>query len=360
MEVVARPGDLRGVLDGLAVGAKTIPVDGQGTLLAEAAGFLMSKFRLVVDGREVETELDRINFLRRTLRSSTVIDPPEELSIHSATIGAIFAAPLNGLPKKVEVPWDFYPAKAARVGAASVDEAGPLPSSLSKDDPVLVWKNFLKNPTVPTLVQLDPPRPVTIQLPLATLGLGLAGLLLLIRPPGGSRVPRGMRGRKPAAAALVLAILLWPFARVDVPVPGGGLEKLDAAKAEQVMHGLLRNIYMAFDYRDESSVYDTLAHSVSGDLLSDIYVQTRQSLVLRSQGGARVKVTDVEIEEAESEREGSRRLKVRCRWKVTGKVGHWGHIHRRTNRYNADFILEANGDTWKIVEQNLTQSERLG
>ena len=48
------------------------------------AEFLREHHRVEIDGRVVEGELARVNFLERTLRTSRVIDPPEELDVHSA------------------------------------------------------------------------------------------------------------------------------------------------------------------------------------------------------------------------------------------------------------------------------------
>ena len=80
---------------------------------------------------------------------------------------------------------------------------------------------------------------------------------------------------------------------------------MDEARAADVVGGLLRNVYHAFDYRQEERIYDTLAHSVAGDLLQRVYLETRGALELQNQGGARVKVKGVAIEAARPE--------VRCR-----------------------------------------------
>ncbi len=57
-----------------------------------------------------------------------------------------------------------------------------------------------------------------------------------------------------------------------------------------VLNSLLKNIYRSFDFREEEDVYDRLATSVSGDLLSEIYLQNRKSLVVTQAGGARARV----------------------------------------------------------------------
>ncbi len=46
-------------------------------------------------------------------------------------------------------------------------------------------------------------------------------------------------------------------------------------------------------------------------------------------------------------------------WNVAGSVGHWGHIHQRTNQYEARFTVEAIDGVWKITSLDVLQEERL-
>jgi hypothetical protein len=64
--------------------------------------------------------------------------------------------------------------------------------------------------------------------------------------------------------------------------------------------GLLSNIYQAFDYREESVIYDILEKSVAGELLTETYLETKRSLEIENQGGARARVKEVEIVELHS------------------------------------------------------------
>ena len=43
------------------------------------------------------------------------------------------------------------------MSAAATDEAGGLPYFLTPDDNVLRWENFLTNPTIPGLVEVEAP-----------------------------------------------------------------------------------------------------------------------------------------------------------------------------------------------------------
>jgi hypothetical protein len=46
-------------------------------------------------------------------------------------------------------------------------------------------------------------------------------------------------------------------------------------------------------------------------------------------------------------------------WTVNGSVGHWGHIHQRSNRYQAVLTIVAAQNQWKLQEMTVLQEERL-
>ena len=78
-----------------------------------------------------------------------------------------------------------------------------------------------------------------------------------------------------------------------VAFAASGSTRLSDEHTNELVGRLLHNVYRAFDFRDEERIYDTLALSVSGDLLEQIYLETRRGLELQSQGGARAKVKEV-------------------------------------------------------------------
>ena len=81
---------------------------------------------------------------------------------------------------------------------------------------------------------------------------------------------------------------------------------------------------------------------------------------LENQGGARVKVKQVELIETE-QRQPSEEAGItsRCRWNVSGSIGHWGHMHIRTNQYDAIFTVEPVDGTWKITALDLLEENRI-
>ena len=43
----------------------------------------------------------------------------------------------------------------------------------------------------------------------------------------------------------------------------------------------------------------------------------------------------------------------RSKWELLGTVEHWGHIHERNNKYDAEFQIELIGEDWKITDMKL-------
>ena len=129
--------------------------------------------------------------------------------------------------------------------------------------------------------------------------------------------------------------------------------------AGRVVSGLLHNIYLAHDFRKEEQIYDVLRRSVSGDLLTDIYLETRRGLELANQGGARAKVKAIELTELEASPAKGGGFVATATWVVRGSVGHWGHLHERVNRYRAELDVRPVDGAWKVVELELLQEERL-
>jgi hypothetical protein len=317
------------------------------------AEFLREHHKVLVDGVAVPADLARINFLRRTLRNSTVIDPPEELDTISATLGVIFVYPTEGLPENVTMEWDLFDEWIDVVPVAAVDQAGPLPSVLTPEYPVLEWQNFLTTPVLPTLIVTEAPPSFV-----ARSMVWLRWVLLLVFVGSIAWVLRAVRSdpRKLVApviaASVVLALAVGAFWMARGAT-------LNDERANDLVAGLLHNIYRAFDFRDEEQIYDVLDESVEGDLLTQIYLETRRGLELRNQGGARAKVKKIELIELETSAGRNGGFVAHVTWNVAGSVGHWGHIHTRKNQYQADLDIQPINGVWKLKSLELIEETRL-
>ena len=351
-EIIARPIDLQHWIDLGLDGRQTIPIEAQADLLRRVAEFLRGHQPVEIDGVAVAGELARVNFLERSLRTSRVIDPPVELDVHSAIIGVIFVYPTDGFPQRVTMDWDLWSDRIQQIPAASVDQAGPLPVLLEPDWRVLEWQNFLKHPELPTLRLLaEPPSSLARGYWMLRWWLLTATVLALTLA-----VARQLKRRAGIAAVLVAAGV------AHLVILGIWLSR-DAAlsddRAGEIVAGLLHNIYRAFDFRDEEKIYDVLARSIEGELLERVYLETRRSLELVNQGGARAKVKSVELVEIAAEPADEGAFVAQATWNVGGSVGHWGHVHERRNRYRAELRVSPRDAVWKLSALEILEEERL-
>lgn len=352
VEIIVRPLDVQQWRDVGLDGKRTITPEMYGSIQGQVAEFIGEHLNLTIDGQPIEPMLDRVHFLWRTLRNSAVIDPPEKLSVYSAQLGVIYLVPRTELPQEAAITWDLFSEKIQVVPGAATDEAGPLRYFLTPDDNILKWQNFLQNPTVPTMIDIDAPPgwgPRVLGVA-GWFGIAVFAFLLSRIMTEFSRTSQLPRRETVAAGIAVVVSGLALYV--------GFGARINAAKSKEILNALLYNVYRSFDFRDERTAYDMLARSVDGELLETVYLETRKGLVLESQGGARAKVNEVEVLEADSKPAESG-FRSRSTWIVNGSVGHWGHIHQRRNQYQAEFTVQPVDGTWKITGMELLSEERL-
>ena len=285
------------------------------------------------------------------------------MDIATAIVGVIITYLTDGLPQLVTVDWDLFADQIQKVPATATDPAGPLPTFLTPYDNVHTWNNFLKSYTPPTVANVSVYETVSkLQLPVPSL-LCLAALLLTAiwswrryRSSGPVLIPLVS-----GLLLLTAVVLLYPYGRFEVMRPAAMLKSLDQQEAQTILNSLLKNVYRAFDFREESDVYDKLAIFVSGDLLADLYLEQRKSLVVEQAGGAQAKVAKVGINQVtvqDSVRHPGA-IDLRASWTALGTVGHWGHVHSRQNQYDAIVTIRAVAGSWKIIDLELLEEKRL-
>jgi hypothetical protein len=148
---------------------------------------------------------------------------------------------------------------------------------------------------------------------------------------------------------MTIAFLMYPFIRTSASVSFISNWKPSKERTGILLNDLLTNVYRAFDRRDEDAVYDRLALSVTGDQLTDIYLQNRQVMALENRGGARAKVDEVNILEVfEVGRSENQAIIADAMWTVRGSVNHFGHTHYRQNQYRALVSFINEDEVWKI------------
>ncbi len=362
-EILARVKDLEGWIDLGLRGNEFVEADENEQLKKRVGEFFLQRDKVLIDGKQLRPLLDRTAFVKYSMTGSTFLEQPEQLPINTALVGVIITYLTEGMPQKVTSEWDLWSDRIQKVPADAIDPAGPFPSYVTPDDNVLTWTNFLKTYKMPTVAE------VTLDESLTTLKIPLASVLcLLALLPFGLQIRKRRKNGGPIGfhiglVALLIAgsVLLYPFLKVAVARPAAMAPKMTDKKAVAVLDSLLKNIYRSFDFREEEAVYDRLATSVSGELLSAIYLQNRRSLVVTQAGGARARVKQVEILDVEVNHLDERPLGLlfHAKWTAMGTVGHWGHIHMRKNQYEANITVEPLDEAWKITDLELLEEKRI-
>ena len=362
-EILARVKDLSAWIDLGLRGDEFIEADENEPLKKRVGEFFLKQDKILIDGEQLRPILDRTAFVKYAMTGSTFLEQPEQLPINTAMVGVIITYLTDGIPQEVTNTWDLWSDRIQKVPADSIDPAGPFPSYVTPDENVLTWKNFLKTYQMPTVAKIDLDESLTtMKIPLASV------LCLLAILPLTLQIRKRRQNSKPVGLQIGLvvffmagSILLYPLLKVAVAKPAVMSPKMTDTDAVSVLNSLLKNIYRSFDFREEEDVYDRLATSVSGDLLSEIYLQNRKSLVVTQAGGARARVKEVEILNVDVKHLDDRPLGLlfRATWTAMGSVGHWGHIHIRKNRYDADITVEPVDGAWKITGLELLEEKRI-
>jgi len=354
-EFVVRPLDLARFTELDIEPHASIPADRRNELLQSIAAYLKTRAPVTIDGEEAEPILDRIHFLKRGLRMTRVVTPDEPIDGTSAMVGAIYVYPVDGIPKDVRLRWDLFDDRITRVPAAATDEAGPMPYFLLAEQPELHWVNYLKGDLSPNQLDVEQPKS-TLSVSATSLAAWLAAIVLFVA----AIRRRSSRGAVLAALLGAAGWLVPPAGpSFQIPVPTS-VRAPSAAEVRPTLHALLYNIYRALDFRDEEVVFDRLEQSLAGDILEQVYLEMRQGLRLENQGGARVRVREVDVVGVSPEEPSQPdTLRYRTKWNATGTVGHWGHTHVRTNAYDALVTLAQIGDRWKIAGIEILEEQRV-
>ena len=320
-----------------------------------------------IDGVRVQPVLDRLDFYGLDFTDFAVQAERKRVSTYSARVGIILAYPAKTPPQQVAMNWELFSSYSPvlRSLVYAYDDAATKDFYYGED--TFEWCNPGR-PERPAITAVEaPPRPPKWALTISDILLILSLPMLIILSARSFFVPKEKQGK--IKLGLLVFLIMFVYGKLAEPLdyaiefnnpfaPKFTIAEEDAAAVFSTLHS---NIYRAFDYRDESDVYDALAMSVEGKLLSDLYLQIRKGLEMAEQGGAVSHVDEVIIEEAKlgTTTNDPRAYTYTATWTVQGTVEHWGHLHTRTNRYTADFTTTALDSGWKITALKLLDEERL-
>lgn len=284
------------------------------------------------------------------------------------------AYPVKTPPGEIAVVWPAYPPDLLSVLPSkppleiatewTMDGLRSM-HTFTRSEPGFTWRRpaggvesrLERVPTPPTARPLVPAW-ATLALVVFVAGFGASAL--------SRRSPRVALGSGLLAAAVVL--ILRPSGPALLAFGTRAPALLSERDAVTTFEALQANLYRAFDYEQESAVYDALARSVSGRLLEETYLGVRRALVMEEEGGAMSRVVAVRPVRAVVGAQGEITLEDGARaqaftidatWQVDGRVTHWGHSHDRTNEYEGRFTVAAEAGGWRIHDAEITRQERV-
>lgn len=316
-----------------------------------------------INGTSIAPEFTRIDFYGLDLKDFARQAEERRVSLANGRIGIIMTyRSENEAVRDVKLSWDSFNSAIRKIQSVVVAYPDQMQrfefSRFNKsEDNVFAWSADPANlpqptSTVPAVV---PPMP-TMDVPVASLmlvTLAIACLLFARR-----------HKRRIAVALLVLAAVMFPFANVAMEHPFKERPKVADDKAYDVFETLHAGAYRALDFGTEDRIYEVLGNSVDGDLLEKTYLQLREGLQMREQGGAVARVQSVKYDDGERIDQDAAAtpwpgFAVRSRWTVSGTVEHWGHIHERQNQFSAVFNVEPRDGLWKITDMQIEDQQSL-
>ena len=315
-----------------------------------------------IDGLEVQPVFDRIDFYGLDLRDFAVQAQKRKVSMANGRVGIIMRYPAKSRPLKVNVTWDKFNKETMRsvdAVAFAYQEVKKVSFSMFLEKNVYSWQ-ATDSPELPAVTNVDlaDPRyhvePATVAVPVVTTVCLLIALIAACLS-----LVRRSKGWLMGTAVLLGAIgcSTSSIGKVDVvsPFERPGRLAISDVTANTIFLQLHRNLFRSFDYHQESQIYDTLARSVDGPLLRKLYLQINDSLRISEQGGAVSKIEEVQILNGQQQAElfVENGFKYRCKWNIVGTIEHWGHIHERTNQYDAMFEVKVVDSAWKVVAMDV-------
>ncbi len=347
---------LKDVASRIGLASETVlGIEDQQETKAAVLALVTAAVELSIDGVPVEAVVDRIDFLEVSTQGVLPrTDPiPEEISV--ANIGVTLSYLTAQTPDQMSLRWSGL-AEGESVPATVTDPESSRTVRLSPDGSELLWINELMEDPVPTVGSVAV-EPKSYVLPMFSIPVFLMSLYFIVAALRGRRRTMNFAWSR---VALAVAILVGPSGRLNVEVEASSGSVPSVGQAKSILTNILPNIYRAFEFREESAVYDRLAINVTGDTLSDIYLEHRRALEMEERGGARARVEAVEVPEVRSVVSmGDGAFDAEATWLVGGTVTHFGHRHFRQNRYDARISLVPVEGVWKISEIEIFDEERV-
>lgn len=352
-EVLVRVGDLAGRIDLDPTGE--LAVDDQDEAKRRVRQLVEQRTDLTINRQAGDPVERRVEFLTLDGRGALPRPAPVPETITEAWLGVTTVYVTEQTPGEVVLTWRGFDDDPS-VGATITDPESTLSVELTAQRPSVGWSNLLSEDPTPVVeaVAVEPPA---VRLPMASLALAFLAAGMGIAALRGAHRPANL---VVARLSLACAFLVAPQANVVIPLPFSVDRTPGEEESKRILSRLLPGVYRAFEFPTESTVYDRLALCVTGDTLTEVYLEHRRAVTMEERGGARARVEAVEVLKVAGGQPGEAGGFVTdATWTVGGTVTHFGHRHFRQNRYEAKVTVLPVDGQWKIRSIQVLDERRL-
>lgn len=355
-EVLIRLRDLAPLLQIKTSPDGYLEVGHQDDLKQQLGAYILSHTQLQIDAQIASPTLERIDLMTVASTGVELRSTPVREDLQQARIGVVISYLTTAMPNAVTLNWAPFPQWTPVIAATVIDPESSRSERLTARNAMLRWDNQLAQAPVPPInaVTVEPPH---VLVPLLSLLILAAAVI-----PGMA----ALRGWRPTVAWVCVrvlfagALVVAPLATTVIALPQQMWLNPTAEQARRILTALLPAVYRAFEFRQESAVYDRLAVSVDTSLLTQIYLEHRHVLEMAERGGARGRVEAVDVAQVGAvEPTDHNGFRVQVSWTIAGSVVHFGHRHYRKNQYQAWITIVAVDGVWKLRRLDIIDEQRL-
>lgn len=342
-----------------------LEIEEQPAAIAEIGKLFTKGNPVLIDGKEIPPVITRIDFFGLNMRDFAQQSEKKRVSMANGRVGIILTYKTDREPERVSLTWNKFTDTIRRVDSVilAFDKAERFEfSRIKAKQNTYEWTNShavpaagLEEISVKPIPGVEWNANWIALFAAGFVGLGLAAF--------------GRFQRMYLIVAMILVVMSGAIAAVLpanlIASPFAEKARIKSEQANEILEKLLTNVYRSFSADNKTKVYDALAKSAEGELLTDLYLQIRRGLELQDQGGAIARVEKVDFPEVLLEENRSNltdrpvSVTYSATWNVAGTVEHWGHVHRRVNQYQADFDVRYHEGNWKLHSMKLTDEKRL-
>ncbi len=335
--------------------SSTLTLDQRNEIATKASAFLKSKWPLSIDFQQAKFEIDAVRFIEPRADQFVPIKDNATVSVNNVMISVLMSAPLPKLDTKLSMQWDLYSDRFKEIPIRVADMIGTTLFTTTQETPVIEVKPRLASnardvPKAPVAPPVPEKRRPLSSIVLLVLGICFFSSVFFKKENAKKLIVLG-------AASVIMGVLSMfllnknIYAHTSLPVT--------AKQSEDITDRLIEGVYHAFNFTDENTQYDVVGQVAGKEALKNIYLEVHRTMETREADGTRVRVLNVVVEDAKPEAlSGAFGFSTTCHWKAFGEIGHWGHFHRRINKYAAKLNVEPVDGAWKLTSLSGVERQR--